>query len=88
MLTLPITLPDWGVAGNYSYYSSSRGALLPSTDSSTLNGSKKRPRVEKKGASILSGIALLERLHATTYSFLVYMPPPIPRCSSWMAFLS
>ncbi len=48
---------------------------------STLNGSKKRPRVEKKAAStgISSGIGLLERLHATTYSsrrFSCLLPLP------------
>ena len=52
MLTLPNTLRnDWGVAGNFSYCSSSRGALFPGVDSSAMNGSKKRPRVEKNSSS-------------------------------------
>ena len=52
MLTLPNTLRnDWGVAGNFSYCSSSRGALFPGADSSAMNGSKKRPRVEKNSSS-------------------------------------
>ena len=42
---------DWGVLGTFSYYSSSRGALSPSADSSAWNGSKKRPRVEKISSS-------------------------------------
>ena len=52
MSTLPNTLRnDWGVAGNFSYCSSSRRALFPGTDSSAMNGSKKRPRVEKISSS-------------------------------------
>ena len=52
MSTLPVLeRNDWGVAGNFSHYSSSRGALFPSIDSSAMNGSKKRPRVEKISSS-------------------------------------
>jgi len=52
MLTLPNTLRnDWGVAGNFSYSFSSRGALFPDVDSSAMNSSKKRPRVEKISSS-------------------------------------
>src|SRR5688500_2345252 len=52
MLTLPNTLRnDWGVAGNFSYSFRSRGALFPDVDSSAMNWSKKRPRVEKNSSS-------------------------------------
>jgi hypothetical protein len=52
MLTLPNTLRNnWGVAGNFSYSFSSRGALFPDADSSAMNWSKKRPRVEKISSS-------------------------------------
>jgi hypothetical protein len=52
MVTFPNTLRnDWDVAGDFSYYSVSRGALFLDADSSATNWSKKRPRVEKISSS-------------------------------------